>query len=114
VTREHQPPAVGTLRARGEEQVGLLPIRRRIPRDPDAGPIDVVTDEIGQREVAEIAGRVDPDEAREKDAVGERVSRGRQAPGSLARTLITTWRASRVSAARKTRLMPPPSSLRIR
>jgi hypothetical protein len=113
VSREHQATAIGALRAGDQEQVGLLSVGGWIPADPDAGSIDIVADEVGQREVTEVAGRIDPDQAREEGAVGERVSRGGQVPGSLA--LTTTCRESRVFLAEETRLMPPPpSSLRVR
>jgi hypothetical protein len=83
VPRQHQAFPVVGLRARGDDQVGLAAVAGTVPLDADAGPVEVVTEEIGQREIARAAGGVEGDEPREQGPIVERGSGRSQVPGSV-------------------------------
>ena len=58
----------------------LEPSADGVPGDADAGSVEVVCEEVGQRQVAQTAGRVEADEAREERSIVEGRGRGGDAP----------------------------------
>jgi hypothetical protein len=72
VPGEHQPLAVGCLRTDGDEQIGLGAVGRCVALDADAGAIEVVGEEIRQRQVALSARTVEADQPGEQRAIVER------------------------------------------
>ncbi len=72
VAGEHQPPAVaGRCRPHPSDQVGLGAVRGRVALDANAGAVQVARQEIGERQIAVPAGRVEGDQAGEQVGVGE-------------------------------------------
>ena len=55
------------------DHVGLAAVRGAVARDPHARAVQVVAEEIGDRQVAVPAGRVEADQAGEQLGVGEEV-----------------------------------------
>ena len=72
VAGEHEPAAVRP-RARADpgDQVGLRPSAEGLRSIAHAGPVEVVGEEVGERQVAVPAGRVEGDQAGEQVGVGE-------------------------------------------
>ena len=88
VTREDQAGAIAPLRAGPDDQVGLLPISGEVPVDPDAGALQVVGQEIDQRQVAQMTGGVEGDQTGEqRPVVQPGMGRG-QEPASVASRAI--------------------------
>jgi hypothetical protein len=73
VARERQPRAVPglDLGTGGDHQIGLVALRRRLALDAHPRTVEVVAEEVGDRQVAAAARRVEGDETAEQLFVGE-------------------------------------------
>ena len=72
VAGEHQPVAgVSRLRAGGDHQIGLVAVRRGIALGAQSGTIQIIADEVGDRQIAVAAGAVESHQAAQQLGVGQ-------------------------------------------
>ena len=84
VTAEHQPAAVWSLGSGADQEVGLVTRGGRHSSHTHAWPIEILGQELDHWQVAEMARGVEPHQAGEQIAIGERGANS-QVPGSCAR-----------------------------